>query len=104
MLTQEFAIETVKNFVTELNKTGLNLKKVILFGSYARNEQKEYSDIDVALVSDNLIGVGFLDVKKLLPVLRNYILIQPKTYSSKDFFKSDPFLEEIKKEGIEIKI
>jgi uncharacterized protein len=104
MLTQEFAIETIKSFVTELNNTGLNLKKVFLFGSYARNEQKEYSDIDVALVSDKLIGVGFIDVKKLLPVLRNYILIQPKTYSTKDFYEGDPFLEEIKKEGIEIKM
>jgi uncharacterized protein len=104
MFTQESAIEIVKNFAIDLNKSGLNLKKIFLFGSYARNEQKEYSDIDVALVSDNLIGVGFVDIKKILPVLRNYIIIQPKTYSTQNFIESDPFLDEIKKDGIEIKI
>lgn len=102
MFTQESAINIVKNFANDLSKAGINTSKILLFGSYARNEQKEYSDIDVALVSDDFIGVGFIDVEILLPVLRNYILIQPKTYSTKDYIDGDPFLDEIKKNAIEI--
>ena len=85
-----------------MNKAGINIEKVLLFGSYARNEQKEYSDIDVALVSDDFTGFGILDIEKILPVLRNYTLIQPKTYTTRDFVESDPFLDEIKKGAVEI--
>ena len=85
-------------------RTGLKLKKVILFGSFARNQQHELSDIDVALVADEFIGVGFKDMDLFIDVLKNYVVIQTKTYQTKEFEEGDPFIDEIKKTGIEIKI
>ncbi|MBI4646345.1 MAG: nucleotidyltransferase domain-containing protein [Bacteroidia bacterium] len=57
MVTQNVIIETVKNFASEIKNSGINLKKVYLFGSYAKNQQKEHSDIDVALVADEFTGL-----------------------------------------------
>jgi predicted nucleotidyltransferase len=102
MVTQQFAIKTVKSFATDLNQSGLHLKKVILFGSYASGKQHEHSDIDVALVADEFTGVGFIDIKMFVKSLKNYILIQPKTFSTDYFKQSDPFIDEILKSGIEI--
>jgi len=104
MLTQNGAIKRVKNYAKEINKKGVTLRKVILYGSFAKGTQHEWSDIDVALVADNFTGITFLD-KKLFPYIgikEPYIRIEPKTYPTDYFTESDPFIEEIKKTGIEI--
>jgi uncharacterized protein len=78
------------------------LRKVYLFGSYAGQRQHEHSDIDVALVADEFIGVGPVDIKLFISILHNYALIHAKTYSTQEFKEGDPFLEEIKKTGMEL--
>ncbi len=104
MVTQQFAIETVKKFISDIKKSDLHLYRVFLFGSFANNRQHEHSDIDVALISDEFSGVGFLDIKRFVKILKNYIIIQPKTYSTDYFKNGDPFIEEIINTGIEISI
>ena len=104
MLTRNAAIKTVRNYAKEINEKGVNLRKVIMFGSFAKGTQHEWSDIDVALVADNFTGVSFLD-KKLFPYIgikEPYIRIEPITYPTDYFQESDPFIEEIKNTGIEI--
>ena len=41
------------------------LNEVYLFGSYARGNAREYSDIDLAIVSDKFEGIRFFDKQKL---------------------------------------
>jgi len=104
MLTRNAAIKTVKNYAKEINKSGVNLRKVILFGSFAKGTQHEWSDIDVALVADDFTGVGILDTPRFsrINLQSPYIRIEPRTYPTDYFQESDPFIEEIKKTGIEI--
>ena len=102
MATQSSVIQSVEQFANEVKNLGLHLRKVILYGSYARNQQHEHSDIDVALVADEFTGLGFDDIKLFVKALRNHILIQPKTYPTDYFEKGDPFIDEIKRTGIEI--
>ncbi len=104
MFNKKTAIKLVELFAKDVKKSGLNLKKIILFGSYAKNQQHKWSDIDVAMVADEFIGVGFEDIKLFVKTLRNYITIQPRTYPTDYFKKGDPFIDEIKKTGIEIKL
>ncbi|RKX83133.1 MAG: hypothetical protein DRP57_08500 [Spirochaetes bacterium] len=42
----------IEKFKNELIRLGINPQKTILYGSYAKGEQKEYSDIDVTVISD----------------------------------------------------
>ena len=104
MLTRNAAIKTVRNYVKEINETGVNLRKVILFGSFAKGTQHEWSDIDVALVADGFSGVGFFDRQLFsgIGIKKPYINIEPITYPTDYFAESDPFIEEIKSTGIEI--
>ena len=104
VLTQEVAIDTVRNYAREIRNSGVDLKKVILYGSFAKETQHEWSDIDVALVADDFSGVGFLDIQRFsgIGIKKPYIRIEPITYSTDYFVESDPFIEEIKKTGIEI--
>jgi predicted nucleotidyltransferase len=105
MLTQKSAIERVRLFARQINQSGIPLKRVVLFGSYAKNTQHKWSDIDVALVADDFNGVGFYDIALFGKTLikKPFRTIQPKTYNTK-YFKSDkdPFVEEILRTGIEI--
>ena len=105
MLTQNAAIKIVKDYAREIEAKGVHLSTVIMFGSFAKGTQHEWSDIDVALVADEFTGVGFID-KKLFPYIgikKPYIRIEAKTYPTDYFRESDPFIEEIKKEGIIMK-
>jgi predicted nucleotidyltransferase len=103
MLTQNTVIDIVRNYAREICNTGINLKKVILYGSFAKETQHEWSDIDVALVADEFEGLptdhnyfSHIGIKK------PYIRIEANTYSTSYFQQSDPFIEEIKNTGIEI--
>ncbi len=105
MLTQQSAIDTANEFVQAILTKGFPLKKAILFGSYVRNEQHELSDIDMALVADEFIGVGFFDIKHFVDVKissRKYTDIEPHTFSTEWFLHGDPFIDEIKRTGIEL--
>ncbi len=104
MLTREVAIETVKKFTRELIAHGIPLERVILYGSYARNEQREDSDIDVALYSKIFSGYGFADRKLFakINVKKEYVDIEAKTFSYESGVNENPFLEIVEKTGIEV--
>jgi predicted nucleotidyltransferase len=104
MFTKEIAIKKATDFAKELITSGIHLKKVILFGSYANNNQHEWSDIDVALVADEFTGFGFEDRKHFskINIKKDYLDIETKTYPTSYFEQSDPFIEEIIKTGIVI--
>ncbi len=105
MLTQKAVISQLKKLASEMKLSGIHLTNVVLYGSYSRNKQTEWSDIDVAFVADEFIGIGFEDVKLFARTLvnRSEMNIQPRTYNTKDFTPdSDPFVEEILRTGIEI--
>ena len=104
MLTQNAAINTVRDYVYEICNSGVNIRKAILFGSFAKETQHEWSDIDVALVADEFTGVGFFDKQLFqhIGIKKPYIRIEAKTYPTDYFQESDPLIEEIKNTGIEI--
>ncbi len=106
MLTQRAAIDIVKTFAKQVDDSGISLKKVILFGSYASGKQRKWSDVDVALVSDRFKTDGFHDVGLFAKthIKKPFLGIQTQTYNTKDFdADKNPFVEEILRTGIEIK-
>ena len=107
MLTQKSVISQLKEMANEIKLSGVHLTKMVLFGSYSRNEQHKWSDIDVAVVADEFSGIGFDDVGLFARTLvkRSSLQIQPRTYNTKNFTPDyDPFVEEILRTGIEIAV
>ena len=102
LIDRETAINRSKEFVNELLSLQLNLRKAILFGSFAKNQQKEWSDIDIALIADEFIGFGYEDRKYFakINIQKSYSMIQTKTYATAYFEKGDPFINEIIKTGV----
>lgn len=94
---------TVERFLQALKRNNIPINRVILFGSYARGNYTEWSDIDLAIVSDMFVGNRFDDRKKIRPItlsISSDLEILP--YNTKDFTEDDPFVKEIIETGIEI--
>jgi len=93
----------VDSYAREIQAQGVHLRTVILYGSFAKGTQHQWSDIDVALVADEFEGLP-TDIHHFatIAVKKPYIRIEPNTYPTEYFRKSDPFIEEIIKTGIKI--
>ena len=102
MLTQAGAISLVHQFIKELSGLGIPLESAWLFGSYAKGRAGDYSDIDVALVSNKFRGIRFQDRSLLTSLLIRYVDLEPHPFNPDDFTDSQPFAREIRKTGIRI--
>lgn len=100
----------IKKALTEMSKrivesNGGKIEKIIVYGSYARNEETSDSDIDVAIITN-----GKVNQDSLITVALNYELEMNKVISIVDIEKRKfrkykdalPFYKNIEKEGIEI--
>lgn len=102
MAQREFAISTIKSFVKDCERTGLHFDKVLLFGSYSREQANEWSDIDVLLISSQFSRNTMQNLKLYSKVNIKYPLIETHPYPTDYFIAGDPFLKEITKTAIEI--
>jgi len=104
-MSQIDAINIIRVYLKVLKKAGITIDKAYLYGSYARNEANEESDIDLMLVSE------------LFDTDDDYVLSKPWLYSTKidhriepisvglHRFNSDdasPIIELVRQTGIEI--
>jgi uncharacterized protein len=77
----------------------MSFEKMILFGSYARGTQREESDVDVAIIVDEISG-DYFSARPLLWRIRREVddRIEPVLLEKK--YDKSGFLEEITKTGI----
>jgi len=97
---------TIKKYIESVAKQQPGLISAYLFGSYAKNKQRTDSDIDVALVIDNLLDIDRFDTQVRLMILASQIdnRIEPHPISKQDLISNNPFAVEIMRTGIELKI
>ena len=99
MHTEQSAIDAVMKFAQSVSQE-FRVRDVYLFGSYAQGTAREYSDIDVAIVSDDFFGERFDDVKTLIKfMLKSSIDIEIHPFKTEDFTPDNPFVEEILRTG-----
>jgi predicted nucleotidyltransferase len=97
---------TVKKYIDSVVKHQPGLISAFIFGSYAKNSQRFESDIDVALIIENLADIDRFDTQVRLMLLASKIdnRIEPHPISTRDINSDNPFAVEIRRTGIEVKI
>ncbi len=102
-MVNQSIIEAAERF-TRLIPSDLKVKKVYLFGSYAKGKEREESDIDIAIVLGNM--TDFFDTQMQLMRIRRKVdlRIEPHPISEKEFNEMNPFASEIQKNGIELSL
>jgi len=98
------ALNKAKKFIELLNLNGIEVSEAYLFGSVAKGATHKDSDIDIAIVSKNFIGIPFYDVQKISKYRRSIDLkLEVHPFSMEDILVDTPlFFTEIKNEGIRI--
>ena len=91
----------LKDYRRALTEAGIAVEDLILFGSYAKGVEKQWSDLDVCVVSPDF-GKDKTEEMILLKKLASPIepMIEPHPYHPRDLADPwDPLAAEIKKYG-----
>jgi uncharacterized protein len=95
--------KTISKYIRALKENDVNVDQAVLFGSYARGNYSEWSDIDLAVVSKAFEGSWIKDRKKIRAITLSISSdIQVLPYRPEDFVPDDPFIREIIETGIRL--
>ena len=93
----------IKEYYAVINKK-YKLDYIILYGSYVKGHPRSFSDVDLALISDDF-NDDYIKTLKFLSTARmnsdNIIDIEPVIYSTDEYNNTEKgsFLHEIKRTG-----
>jgi len=96
--------KTIKKYLKLSRDKYKGIEKAYLFGSYAKGHMNQNSDIDIALVFEELNELERFDIQVQLMIIAYHIdsRIEPHPISKDDFYSDNPFGVEIQRTGIEI--
>jgi len=95
--------DTVDKYLQALRRNNIPIKEAILFGSYAQGRPGEWSDIDIALVSEIFVGNRMDDKDKIRRITLSVSSeIEVIPFSPKDFHLENPLAKEILTTGIRL--
>lgn len=95
------ALKIARAYIDSIS-TRYSIKQAILFGSFAKGTNHDDSDIDIAIIVNNIVDI--IDTQIDLMKLRRKIdlRIEPHPFMVSDFNQSNPVVNEILKYGITI--
>lgn len=93
----------IERYLVLLRENNIQIKNAYLFGSFAKGSNDEWSDIDIAIVSDAFEGIRIKDREKI----RNITLavssnLEVLPFNPKDFSLENPLAKEIIETGISL--
>ena len=79
------------------------ISRAYIFGSYAKGDSREWSDIDLAIVSPDFSDDLFEEMVYLMRLAASIDdRIEPRPFTKEAFNRNDPLVDEIEKHGIQI--
>lgn len=92
-------------YIGELKKMGISVKRVFLFGSYAKGHPRDDSDIDFLIVSDDFKSKNMRERLEMLGLAAGRIFepIEAIGYTEKEIKNikgQDSFFDEIMSKGV----
>ena len=96
------AIKIIKKYIKFLQENNYEIQKAYIFGSYAKGNYDDNSDIDLAIILKNLKNSFNIQVD-LMKIRRKFdTRIEPHPFDEKDFNSSSPLVNEILNTGIKV--
>jgi predicted nucleotidyltransferase len=97
---KQLIYQELKQYISLLRDKRIPVLQAYLFGSYATGRADEWSDIDLAIVTDTFVGDSF-DFRFMLTKLARTIDpdIEPHPYLLSEFNESNPVAGEILRFG-----
>ena len=100
-MDKESVLTIIADFNAEMEALGTRPSKVILYGSYARGDWHEWSDIDLVVVSPDFEGMGYWDRIEVLTeaIYRVRQPIEAVAMDPDQWDRGDSMLAQIAREG-----
>lgn len=93
----------INRYINALKDRNIKILGSFLFGSYAQGMESEWSDIDVAILTDEFIGDSFDFTFLLMKIAREIDAdIEPHPFLVAEFNEENPVAVEILKTGQKI--
>ncbi len=111
MVSREFIFKVLKEIKTKLKEEYKEqFDKLILFGSVARNEMTEESDVDMLVMMNKGKDLDWREKDKISSIIFGFMLENDLVIDVKYFDKSamktiwarTPFMETVFKEGVKV--
>ena len=100
-MDKKTALENVRKYLDFLKENNYIVKKAYIFGSYAKGSFNDDSDIDVAVILNDVKNSFLLQIELMKLSSRIDSRIEPHPFDILDFKKSNPFVSEIISNGIQ---
>jgi len=103
MVKKRYEIEKIiAQYINRLNMLGVHVSQVILYGSYAKGKQKEYSDIDIVVVSPTFKKLDIFERQEILSKAHHNfrVPIEPLGLTPEQIRGKKGFIKEIVDHGI----
>ena len=101
-MDKKTAPDEILGYINQLKRSYSDLRKVYIFGSFVKGSSRKDSDIDMAMVFDDVKDTFDRQVQ-LMKIRRNYdSRIEPHVFRIADFNESHPLAAEIVSTGIEV--
>jgi len=101
----------IREYILETKKIlGKDFRRACVYGSYARGEYKEDSDIDIAIFTDRNSSEFYLLIDEISEITFEYnvkydIILSPVFQNEEDYYRLMgvvPYFQSIQKEGIAV--
>jgi len=106
-MVKKSIMKIIKKFVNTLKKEGINIDKIILYGSYVKGKSRTESDLDIAVISRDF-GKDRIEEGMFLFRIAGEVdpRIEPVPIPLESYEKDTwvPLIYEIRKKGIELNI
>lgn len=102
--SKDEAIAVISDFLKHVRRE-LPIERAYLFGSYATGRNRDYSDIDLAIVTPILNDENSFAINQNIfrRAMRYNLDLEPICFSPEEFKKEElPIVLDIKREGVEI--
>jgi predicted nucleotidyltransferase len=103
MVKKRYEIEKIiVQYINRLRMLGIEVSQIILYGSYAKGRPKEYSDIDIAVVSPSFKKLDIFERQEVLSKAHHKFgePIEPVGLTPEQLKKKKGFVREIVDKGI----
>jgi len=101
-MDKESAIKLSRKYLIKVRRSDIDISEAWLFGSFARGNNNENSDIDLAIVLSKNNKTFETEVKLMTLRTGEETLIEPHAFNKDEFEMNSPIVYQIVKNGLRL--
>ena len=100
---KQIVLQKIQKYIRRLRENHIDIWRMYLYGSYAKDTHKSESDIDLAIFLDQEDIDGFEECVQLRKLRWDIdLMIEPHCFAKSDFDETNPYIKEIIETGVRI--